>query len=157
MAEAGRYRRILVPLDGSGWSQRALPHAIDIARSNGSEIVLLHVFSPPAQVYAPELAVAGQDTVVGELRDSMTRYLQGVCAEVRETGVNVHTQMIDNPDVPAAICQFVRNDDIDLVVMSTHGRTGLARLFFGSVAKAVMEHTKVPILLVHPDKETETA
>ena len=56
----GRYRKILVPLDGSGWAQRAIPHAVDIARANGSEIILLHVFRPPASEYADRIALAGE-------------------------------------------------------------------------------------------------
>jgi nucleotide-binding universal stress UspA family protein len=151
----GRYRRILVPLDGSGWSQRALPHAMDIARSNGSEIVLLNVFAAPAQAFTPELALAGQQTAVRDMREWAMQYLQGVAREVREQSIPVKLEVVDSADIPTAICDYATTEDIDLIVMSTHGRTGISRLLFGSVARAVMEHIDVPILLVHPHKEGE--
>ncbi len=154
MTQTNRYPKILVPLDGSGWSQRALPHAIDIALSNGSEIILFSVFSAPAQSYTPELTLAGQQSAVDELRQSRVLYLNGLCSEMRESGVNTRCEVVDGSNAATAICNYVRDSNVDLIVMSTHGRTGLARVIFGSVARAVMECAQVPTLLVHPDKGT---
>jgi len=57
MASQGRYKKIVVPLDGSGWAQRAIPHAVDIARANGdSELILLHVFVPPGREFTDQIA-----------------------------------------------------------------------------------------------------
>lgn len=154
MSLTNRYRKILVPLDGSGWSQRALPHAIDIAISNQSEVILLSVFSAPAQSYTSELALAGQNSAVNELRLSTSMYLNGLCSELRERGIPASYEVVDGSDAAAAICKYLQTANVDLVVMSTHGRTGLARMIFGSVARAVMECAQVPTLLVHPDKET---
>jgi len=153
MVDSSRYQHILVPLDGSGWSQRALPHAVDIARATHAEIILLHVFSPSASAYVPELALAGQSNAISNLRDDAARYLQGVAAELREAGIPCQVQIIDHADVTMGIAEFVRQSDVDLIVMSTHGRTGLSRLIFGSVAKGVMEQIGVPTLLVHPNEE----
>ncbi|KXK22649.1 MAG: UspA domain-containing protein [Chloroflexi bacterium OLB15] len=156
MSPMTRYQKILVPLDGSGWSQRALPHAVDIAMSNKSELILLSIFSAPAQTYTSELALAGQQSALDELRQSRILYLSGLCNELRESGITTQYEVVDGSDAAASICNYVRASNIDLVVMSTHGRTGLARMIFGSVARAVMECAQVPTLLVHPDKETVT-
>ncbi len=156
MPSISRYQKILVPLDGSGWSQRAVPHAIDLALSNQSEVILLSVFSAPAQSYTSELALAGQNSAVQELRESVLLYLNGLSSELREQGITTHAHVIDGANPAAAICNYVRTSDVDLVVMSTHGRTGLARIIFGSVARAVMEGVHVPTLLVHPDEEITT-
>ena len=59
MSETSRYKKIIVPIDGSGWSERAIPHAVDIAQNNDAEIILLHVFRPPASEYVGEIALAG--------------------------------------------------------------------------------------------------
>ncbi|MFO7321665.1 MAG: universal stress protein [Chloroflexota bacterium] len=148
-----RYRKILVPLDGSGWAQRAVPHAVDIARNYNSELILLHVLRPPASEYTPELALAGQDQQIQQMREQMKQYLVGLRSELRGEQVNVRTHMIEGHGVARLICDYVRSEQIDLIVMSTHGRSGLARLLFGSVANEIMQCTDVPVLLIRPDKE----
>jgi nucleotide-binding universal stress UspA family protein len=155
MSRQGRYQKIVVPLDGSGWAQRAVPHACDIARSNHAEIILLHVFRPPAREFTPELALAGQDEQIQELREQMKQYLIGVRSELRSENVQVRTQYIEaaGADVAKMICDFVTKEGADLVVMSTHGRSGLRRLLFGSVARDVVECVDVPVLLIKPDKD----
>ncbi|MEP7290198.1 MAG: universal stress protein [Chloroflexota bacterium] len=155
MSAQGRYRKILVPLDGSGWAQRAIPHACDIARSGSdSELILLTVFTPPARAYTDQLALAGQDDQAHRTREQMKQYLMGLRSELRNEKITVRTHFIEAAGgVAERICDYVRSEGIDLIVMSTHGRTGLARLIFGSVARSVMECVDVPVLLVQPDKE----
>lgn len=152
MSQQGRYKKILVPLDGSGWSRRAIPHAVDIARANRSELILLHIFRPPTAEYADQLALAGQEGVIEQLRSAIEYDLTGTANQLSDEGLTVRTHIVESIGVAAAICDYVRDEDVDLVVMSTHGRTGLARFLFGSVAAKVMEGVKVPVLLIHPDR-----
>jgi nucleotide-binding universal stress UspA family protein len=119
MSTQGRYKRIVVPLDGSGWSRRALPHAVDIARANQSELILLHVFRPPAADYADTLALAGQEGQIQQLREAMEQTLAGMASDLRNESVSVQTRLIDGSGVASAICDYVRDEEIDLVVMST--------------------------------------
>jgi nucleotide-binding universal stress UspA family protein len=133
----GRYRKILVPLDGSEWCERAIPHAIDVAQSNeDSEIILLHILTsddpPPAEREA---------------------YLTEVQARVAAENVRARAHIIEGTAVANLICEYVMNEGVNLVVMSTHGRTGLARLFYGSVSRDVMECIDVPVLLIQPEKD----
>jgi nucleotide-binding universal stress UspA family protein len=154
VSHQGRYKKILVPLDGSGWAQRAIPHAVDIARSHeNAELILLTVFVPPARQYTDQIALAGQDDQVQRAREQMKQYLIGLRSELRDENLRVRTHLIEGTGVAELICGYVADEGIDLVVMSTHGRTGLARLIFGSTARDVMECIKVPVLLVQPDKE----
>lgn len=153
MSSPGRYKKIVVPLDGSGWSQRAVPHAVDIGRANGSELILLHVFRPPASEYTDQIALAGQEGQIQQLREAMKQYLIGVRSELRSEDIKVRTQLIEGVGVASLICDYINEEGIDLVVMSTHGRTGIRRFIFGSVAHNIMECAKVPVLLIHPDKD----
>ncbi|MEO8607234.1 MAG: universal stress protein [Chloroflexota bacterium] len=153
MSTQGRYKKIVVPLDGSGWSQRAVPHAVDIARANSSELVLLHIFVPPAAQYTDQIALAGQDGQVQQMREAMKQYLMGVRSELRSEDMQVRTQLIEGMGVAAIICDYINDEGIDLVVMSTRGRTGISRFIFGSVAHKIMECAQVPVLLIHPDKD----
>lgn len=154
MSSQGRYQKILVPLDGSGWGQRAIPHAVEIARNfQGCELILLHVFTPPAREYADQIALGRGDDQVQQVREQMKQYLIGLRSELRNESVTVRTHLIEGTGVAHLICDYVHSEGIDLVVMSTHGRTGLKRLLFGSVARDVMECLDVPVLLVQPGKE----
>lgn len=153
MSEHRRYKKILVPLDGSGWSQRAIPHAVDIARDNQASLILLHVFRPPAWEYTPEIALAGQEPQVQQMRDQMKQYLIGLRAELRGEQITVQTHMIEGQGVARLVCEYVESEDVDLIVMSTRGRSGLSRVLFGSIANEIMQCARVPVLLVHPDKD----
>ena len=149
-----RYKKIVVPIDGSGRSRRAIPHAVDIASSNKSEIILLHVFRPPASEYSDIIALAGQDQQVDQVRSQVKQYLMGVRNDLRQEGVNCRVQMIEGAGAANLICDYVNSEDVDLVVMSTRGHTGLARFVFGSVAHKVLHGVRVPVMLVYPDDET---
>ena len=153
MPTQGRYKKILVPWDGSGWGRRAIPHAMDIALANDSELIILYVFRPPGTEFADQISLAGQDGQIQQLRNNVEQSLTGIANELRPQGIKVQTLILENTGVASAICDYVRDENVDLVVMSTHGRTGIARFLFGSVAAKVMEEVKVPVLLVHPDRE----
>jgi len=153
MSKPGRYKKILLPLDGSGWAKRVIPDAVDIARSNDSQLILLHVYAPPARQYTDQLVLAGQGSQVDPARAQAEQYLIGLGAELRSEQLDVRTHIVEGVGVARLICDFVQDEEIDLIVMSTHGRSGLARLLFGSVAREVMECADVPVMLIQPDKE----
>ncbi|MCK6578274.1 MAG: universal stress protein [Anaerolineae bacterium] len=148
-----RYKKILVPLDGSGWAQRAVSHAVDLARGNDAELILLHVFRPPAWEYADQIALAGQESQLQQARNQMKQYLIGVRSELRDENLRVRTHLIEGSAVAHLICDYVKAEGVDLIVMSTRGRSGLARVLFGSVAREVMECVDVPVMLVQPDRD----
>ncbi|MBZ0278760.1 MAG: universal stress protein [Anaerolineae bacterium] len=152
MSAQGRYKKIVVPLDGSGWSERAIPHAVDIARNNNAELILLHVFRPPAHEFTDQIALAGQEGQIQQLREQIKQYLIGLRTQLRNENIEVRTQFIEGMGVASLICDYVNDEGADLVVMSTHGRTGLGRFLFGSITNKVMECVQVPVLLVRPDK-----
>ncbi|MGV2436314.1 MAG UNVERIFIED_CONTAM: universal stress protein [Anaerolineae bacterium] len=150
----GRYKKIVVPIDGSGLSQRAIPHAVDIARANQSEIILLHVFRPPAREYANIIALAGQESQMDVVREQTKQYLIGLRTELRDEGIECRVQMIEGASAAHLIVDYINGEEVDLVVMSTRGHTGLARMVFGSVANTVMQSVRVPCMLIYPDDET---
>lgn len=152
MSEEGRYKKIVVPIDGSGWSERAIPHAVDIARISNGEVILLHILKPPLHEYADTLALAGEDEQMTQIRENIKQKLISLRSQLRNQGVNCRTQVIEAVGIASQICDYVRDEDADLIVMSTHGRSGLARFVFGSVAHKVMQTVDVPVMLIRPDK-----
>lgn len=138
-------RKILVPLDGSLLAEAAIRTAIDMAReSAGASIVLLRA--------AEAVAFAGRDPIeaqVAVVREA-EEYLDQVASSVREQGVAaVTTSVWYGPPAPA-IVEAADVVHADIIVMSTHGRSGLGRLFVGSVAESVLRATHTPILLLRP-------
>ncbi len=135
---------VLVPLDGSRLAEEALGPAIGFAR-DGATIVLLRAAEAHASVFMDEHEA--QVAVVGEAEG----YLAGVAARLRHAGAtDVETSVWY--DTPAeAIADAARFRKVDLIVMSTHGRSGLGRLVLGSVAESVLRATSTPILLLRPE------
>ena len=152
---SGRYQKIIVPIDGSGWSENAITHAADMARANEAEIILLHVFKPPAADYAGEIALAGQDEQIQHYRDQIKQQLMSLRGQLRAQGIKSRVQMIEGVGVANLICDYINDEGVDLVVMSSHGRTGLRRFIFGSVAQKVLQGVEVPVMIIRPGKEDE--
>jgi nucleotide-binding universal stress UspA family protein len=152
MSEQGRYKKIVVPIDGSGWSERAISHAVDIAHHNNSELILLHVFKPPANEYIGEIALAHQEDQLQQLREEAKQHLMALRNQIRSEKITVRVQFIEGTGVASIICDYINNEGVDLVVMSSHGRTGISRWLFGSVAQKVMQGVNVPVMIIRPDK-----
>jgi nucleotide-binding universal stress UspA family protein len=151
------YHKIVVPLDGSGWATRAVSHAARIAKNNDAELILLHVYHSPLAEYRDSLSLANQTTLIDQERERIKNHLISLRTDLRSQGVKVRGHIIDGRDPAINIVKYVLSEGADLVVMSTHGRTGLARFIFGSVAHKVMQSLAVPVLLVRPDQPEELA
>jgi nucleotide-binding universal stress UspA family protein len=146
--------KIVVPLAGSGWSESAIPKAVEIARQHGAELVLLHVYQSPVRSYADQLAVAGQQQLADQPFEQMRDQLTALRNRLRQEGVRAQVQIVHSNNPAQAICEFAESDEgISMVVMSTHGRTGLSRWLLGSVAQRVIKDLRCPVTLVHPGND----
>ncbi|QPC82193.1 universal stress protein [Phototrophicus methaneseepsis] len=154
MVQNSRYHKIVVPIDGSGWSERAIPHAADIARNNDAEIILLHVFRTPAAEYTDQIALGGGDAQIQQMREEFKQKMISLRNQLRAQGVKARNQFIEGAGVASLICDYINDEGVDLVVMSSHGRSGISRFIFGSVAQKVMQEVSVPVMIVRPDRET---
>jgi nucleotide-binding universal stress UspA family protein len=154
MGKQSRYKKIVIPLDGSGWARRVIPDACDIARMNASEIILVHVFNTPARKYVDQIALAGQQGQIDENLTEIEQHLAGIVSELESENLRVRSVILHSSGIVDAICQFCAEESVDLIVMSTHGRTGLRRLLFGSVARELMECSQIPVMVIQPDKHT---
>lgn len=146
---------ILVPLDGSAYGEASLPHAVAITRGRGGLIVLLRVVSPPVGYYPdpvlgqPYVSEVAEKLLKGEEQEAKN-YLDMVAERLRAQGVRVQpTVHIGWPT--DSILDEVRSVGADLIVMATHGRTGVGDLLLGSVALDVVRRSGLPLLLVRPD------
>jgi nucleotide-binding universal stress UspA family protein len=147
-------RSVLVPLDGSEFSEHALPLAVDIVRKAGGTLHLCHVQAPVATVYS-ETPLFLQDNLAQQMsateRKRLQAYLEGVAGRIRNTvpGIVVTTNLQEGE--PAVTLQ--KHADvagIDLVLMTSHARGAVGRFWLGSVADELLRHLPVPILVVRP-------
>lgn len=143
------YATILVPLDGSELSEKAIPHARDLALKYGAEVTLLRATALPDRVYAlPDLtAAAYMERYRESEHETIREYLQTWKEHLEASGLVCHVvHRLD--DAASAIVDQAEIEDIDLIVMSTHGRGGIDRWVHGSVASKVLRHAPCPLLLI---------
>lgn len=146
---SNQLQRLLIPLDGSTWAESALPQAQALAQASGAQILLLQViqsldegnqkilFKDKAQV----------DALYKNWCAGAEKYLCKVVQGIREAGISTDYQVLfGDPD--KVICNTVTDESVDLIVMSTHGRSGLSRWYYGSVANKVMRNVTAPLLLL---------
>jgi nucleotide-binding universal stress UspA family protein len=142
--------RVLVPIDFSPSSRAALEYGTFLAGKLGAELTVLHVWEPPGYVGPDTLALlpvaAGQpgwDQTRAEVMREVERFLGK--ASARPTDLRVRVEAGEPSD---AILLAAKDGGADLIVMGTHGRTGLSRLLIGSVAEAVLRRATCPVLTI---------
>jgi len=144
------YEKILVPLDGSVLAERAIRHAQEIARGTRSEILLMQAVNFPVPV-VPEAVLMPDAKWLAEAKKEAAQYLEGIAASLREAGMRVRTLLDERPPADA-ILHIAAREEVDLIVMSTHGRGGLSRMLMGSVAESVFRATSRTVMLVKPER-----
>ena len=146
-------RHILVPLDGSRLAATAVPYALTLARAADARISLLAVVaSPPDHAGLP--SATAQEDDERHVTES-TSYLESVAAAMRADGFAV-TTVVRHGNPASEILAASEGEEYSLIVISTHGRTGLERLRIGSVAQHVLRHAIIPTLVVRPGDDAST-
>ena len=155
-------KQILVSLDGSELAEAILPHAATIARLTSCELVLLRSVAPYMVVQPLVGPVAAPDVLDNEV-DEARDYLETIATRLRADGLGVHTHVVSEY-AANAICAYAEdNPAVQMIAIATHGRSGLRRLVFGSVAEHVLHSCTKPLLLIrpssidHPDQATDGA
>ncbi len=153
------YQIIVVPYDFSAHAKRALSEAADLARRFGGELHVLHVIQPPVYAYAygPYGAAAAPPPIdtAGMRRDAM-KSLEEVANGLADPPKRVQPHVVEATSIASAIRESAEDLGADLIVMGTHGRTGLAHVFLGSVAERTLRGAPCPVLTVQaPEAEEE--
>jgi nucleotide-binding universal stress UspA family protein len=144
------YSKILVPLVGSPTAEFILPEVQELAKPLGAEVLLFQAVPSLRDIQAvSHIAMDIATKAVEEDRARALEYLQQVASRLRAAGVNVTTHIGEGPAAPA-ILAHCRQHDVSLVAITTHGRSGLRRTLFGSVADEVMRDSHLPLLVRRP-------
>ena len=142
------YQTVLVPLDGSKRAETILPHVEGLARQSHAKVVFLEVLEPNAAMVTPYDMVPYIDAEALEQRKAeATTYLAGMVGEMREKGIDAK-KVVEQGPIVRTILDVAERENADLIAMASHGRSGLARVFYGSVAAGVLQSADRPLLIV---------
>lgn len=151
------YRKILVPLDGSRFSESSLEHLKKvISGSSGLDVVLLTAIDPVSYFSVGELAAANtkmatvvevQTELAGKAKASA--YIEKIAEGLKKEGFSASTVVVLGKPAEE-ILSYAEQNHVELIIMSTHGKSGISRWAFGSVSDAVVRRSTVPVLIVSP-------
>ncbi len=150
-------RTILLPTDFSECGNFALSYAASLARTFNASIICLNVIEPivPTVGYSGMTEPLPIADITEQLEDSAERELPKLAECDDCEGLNVE-EMVVHGDAAAEIVRVGKERGVDLIVIASHGRTGLGRILFGSTAEAVVRHAHCPVLVVKPPPEDES-
>jgi nucleotide-binding universal stress UspA family protein len=145
------YHKILIPLDGSEQAEAILPHAENLASCYGATLIFLQVVEPSviyASPYGLYPEIDPEQTAVQT--EEAQAYLAAVGERFKAKGI-ANEQRVGSGPVVTAILDLAEKEGADLIAMASHGRTGLGRFFYGSVAAGVLHRIDRPLLLVRSE------
>jgi nucleotide-binding universal stress UspA family protein len=145
------YSKILVPLDGSKFGERAVQQAEEIGQCMKAEIILFKVVQNPIRSVPIAAGQKEETKATQEVIDKAGAYLEKVASPLKAKGIKVRCDIAVGEPTPA-ILKKAHKENVDLIVMSTHNEGELYKMVVGSVAEKVLLGTKRPVLLVKPEK-----
>ncbi len=143
------WKRICCPIDFSDASRAAMELAADLSRRFGAELVLLHAYPVPGYTF-PDGSVVASPRMMQELADTAARHLGDWRAEAEKLGAFAVKTATAVGEPAGEILAYAAEQRADVLVLGTHGRTGLEHALMGSVAERVVRRAHVPVLTVHP-------
>ena len=146
------FKHILIPVDGSELSDRAIQAGVDFAKSIGARVT--------GFIAEPDYTQPSYGDMISRRGESMDQYstrsrshAEGVLRRIercaRDEGVEFTSSFVQSDDPVAAIVSAAEKNQCDLIVMASHGRSGLDKLIHGSATEGVMTHTQIPVLVFH--------
>lgn len=146
------YKKILIATDGSDLAQRALDHALQLAKIVGAEVTVVTIIEPSAMLGGGYANMAGTvfdpiPEVIEAQKEAALKVLKAAEDKAIAAGVPVKTEYVDNAFPAEGIITEANKIGADLIVMGSHGRRGFGRLLLGSQTNEVLAHSKTPVLV----------
>jgi nucleotide-binding universal stress UspA family protein len=147
--KTAEWKRVCCPIDFSDASRAAMELAADLARRFGAELLLLHAYPVPGFTF-PDGSVVASPRMMQELADQAARHLGEWQGEAERMGAPKVSTATAVGEPAGEILDYAVEQRADVLVLGTHGRTGLEHALMGSVAERVVRRSKIPVLTVHP-------
>jgi nucleotide-binding universal stress UspA family protein len=141
------FKNILVAYDSSSFSNRAFKRALDVAESNKSKITIATVVTG---VYQPSIGFTMKysEKMLEKYTKTLQKTFSNLESAAKEKNIKISLKILQDPSVAKAITNYVNSRKFDLVVIGSHGRTGLNKMILGSVANSITQKVKCPIMVV---------
>lgn len=141
------FKNILVAYDSSSFSNRAFKRALDVAESNKSKITIVTVVTG---VYQPSIGFTMKysEKMLEKYTKTLQKTFSNLESTAKEKNIKISLKILQDPSVAKAITNYVNSRKFDLVVIGSHGRTGLNKMILGSVANSITQKVKCPIMVV---------
>lgn len=147
------FRNILVAVDGSSHSDRALTEAIDLATAGNGRLTILTAISKPSSWATTPLAMAATQTLAQDLEDEAK---DALCAAVDRVPADIPvTKILTEKPIRHALLERIKCGHHDLIVMGSRGRGAVSASLLGSVSHYVLNHSPIPVLVVHADDDDD--
>src|SRR5574337_312093 len=144
----GTFSKILVAIDGSEISMKAADYGINMKKKDNAKLVVINIIHTPASTFTYTKQV-WFDEFLKKAKDEAAEWFNKIKKNATENGVEVKTETAEELySVPAAIVQYAENENADLIIMGTTGKTGFKRLLLGSVANDVVIHSPIPVMII---------
>ena len=146
------FDRVLLPTDGSDAVRPAVETALDIAETYDATLHVLFIVDQPVSVSGTGEGFSGLDNLLNALEEEGHQATDAVVDQAKDSNIET-TAAVRRGNPHDDILTYATEHDIDLIVMGTHGRTGVKRALLGSVTEDVVRHSEVPVLTVHREPE----
>lgn len=146
------FDRILIPTDGSDPIKPAVEMALDLADAHDAALHVLYIVDQPTTVSGMGEGFSGLDDLLDALEERGQQATKAVVEQAHERDIKT-TAAVRRGDPHDDILGYAQDHDIDVIVMATHGRTGVKRALLGSVTETVVRHSEIPVLTVHRGPE----
>ncbi len=146
------YKKILIATDGSEPNKKAVTYGIELARLSGAKVNVAYVVDTAAFASVP--MDAGWEMMYGLLQKEGTEAIQQIVDDAKASGIDIEGSLLEGHP-SHEIIEFSQNNEIDVVVLGTLGKSGLDRFLLGSVAEKVTRNSKVPVLVVRGNPKEE--
>jgi len=143
----------MVPLDGSKLAECVLPHIEAVAKLCTASIELVRVIEPVELPTRGGVALSVDDLKQIEARskNDAQSYLRGIVRRLKDAGIKAHPKLLIGKAADSLL-DYIREKDFDLVIMATHGRSGISRWIWGSVAERILRSSSIPVLIIRPQE-----
>lgn len=150
------YQRILVPIDGSHTSNKALQAALQMAKASGGCVRIIHLIDASAYLSGPAGYLDFPSDLPGAMRSAGNKVLEDAANLAKATGIPVETHLFDSFDGRLAdvVSDAALQWKADLIVVGTHGRSGVGRALLGSGAEQILRLAPVPVLVIRSDEQS---
>ena len=142
------FKHILVPIDGSETANLAFEKAIGFARTFNSQITLVQVMALDPYIANEYIKTGQTNEMIERARHFILKTLQEAQNKVSTYGLETQTLLLEGQSIHTEILKVAEHLDVDLIVIGSHGRTGLKKLFLGSVAQTLLSSSEIPIMVV---------